>query len=93
MRSYNADDIEITRIKNDVNGNGRLVVHFFALLTVSECDNVPDNVDRITYLYDLALNKAKKIGGRKYHTKTFGGGIVFTDYESNLRKAIKPLLS
>ena len=53
-----------TRVNNDVNGNPRYVVHF---LTISNN-------------YDDALILAKKIGGKKFHNKQFGGGIVFQSY-------------
>lgn len=53
-----------TRINNDVNGNPRYVCHFL---------QIADN-------YDIAVKLANKIGGRKYHTKAYGGGIVFQSY-------------
>ena len=56
--------MEFTRINNDVNGNPRYVVHFL-------------NIDND---YKAAVKKANKIGGRKYHTKSYGGGIVFQSY-------------
>ena len=55
----------LTRVNNDVNGNPRYVFHFLAL------------ADR----YAEAVTVAKKlIGGKKYHTKSYGGGIVFQSY-------------
>ena len=52
----------LTRIDNDVNGNPRYVFHFLAL------------ADR----YAEAVTVAKKlIGGKKFHNKQYGGGIVF----------------
>jgi hypothetical protein len=30
--------------------------------------------------YALALHRASKIGGRKFHNKQYGGGIVFQCY-------------
>jgi hypothetical protein len=56
--------IEFTKIKNDTYGNPRYVVHFL---------NIADN-------YQDAIHLANKIGGRKYHTKSYGGGIVFQSY-------------
>ena len=53
-----------TRIDSDVNGNPRYVIHFL---------NLADN-------YQDAVKLANKIGGRKYHTKRYGGGIVFQSY-------------
>ena len=69
--------IDFTRIDNDVNGNPRYVCHFTNLL--------PNNIDSVLNLsvngkYLLAISYAKKIGGKKYHTKRYGGGIVFQSY-------------
>ena len=66
-----------TQINNDVNGNPRYVIHFLAL--------IPKNIDNVLNLsidgkYNFALSIAKKIGGKKYHNKKFGGGIVFQSY-------------
>lgn len=77
--------MEFTRIKNDINGNPRYVTHFL---------NIPiqgDNLS-ISQKYQIAVKKANKIGGKKYHTKSFGGGIVFTSYNlSTLEAEIKQL--
>lgn len=56
--------INFTRIDNDVNGNPRYVCHFLNI-----------NGD-----YDTAVAMAKKIGGKRYHNKRYGGGIVFQSY-------------
>lgn len=66
--------MNIKRAKNDINGNGRYIVHFLPLLTDNERS---ENVGKIQFMYDLALNRAKKYGGKKYRGKDFGGGIVF----------------
>ena len=63
---------DFTRVKNDVNGNPRYVCHFLHLdvhgwqsdLSVSE-------------RYAIAINLANTLGGRKFHNKQYGGGIVF----------------
>ena len=62
---------DFTRINNDVNGNPRYVFHFLEL-----ADN-----------YDEALKLAKKIGGKKFHNKQYGGGIVVQSY--NLHEGIE----
>jgi len=54
----------LTRINNDTNGNPRYVVHY---LQVAET-------------YERALYLARKIGGRKFHNKQYGGGIAFQSY-------------
>ena len=71
--------MEFTRVNNDVNGNPRFVVHFFELLTDKESRNYDIS---ITDKYDLALERAKKLGGRKFSNKQFGGGIVFQSYNN-----------
>ena len=37
-------------------------------------------------MYRIALNKATKIGGKKYHNKQYGGGIVFQTYNKARKK-------
>lgn len=70
--------IEFTRVNNDVNGNPRYVCHFNDLLTEAEKSDYSG--DWINNRYALALSRAKKIGGRKFHNKQYGGGIVFQTY-------------
>ena len=53
--------IDFVKINRDINGNPRVVCHF---LTIA------DN-------YSEAVKLANTIGGRKYHTKSYGGGLVF----------------
>lgn len=62
---------EFTRINNDVCGNPRYVCHYL---------NFSND-------YADALKLAKTIGGRKFHNKQYGGGIVFQSY--NLENAQK----
>ncbi len=76
-------EIELTRIDSDVNGNPRYVCHFLSLL------NGNDKFTSLDERYALALKRAKKIGGKKYHNKRYGGGIVFQSYNtSELIKSI-----
>ena len=56
--------IDFKRVKNDINGNPRYVCHFL---------NISDD-------YKTAVKLANTIGGRKYHNKSYGGGIVFQSY-------------
>ena len=72
------DLIDFTRINNDVNGKPRYVVRFLSLNTRAELDAVPWLP--VGEKYRLALKRAHRIGGRKFHTKQFGGGIVFQCY-------------
>lgn len=85
--------IEFTRVNNDVNGNPRYVCHFLYLITDKDEQEIKSdfaatlqrNPWELTNLkYQHALWKAKKIGGRKFHNKQYGGGIVFQSY--NIRE-------
>ena len=58
------NDIECFRVKNDVNGNPRYVMHYLDL----------DND------YNKALAKSRSFGGKAYRGSDFGGGIVFQSY-------------
>ena len=66
------NDITLTRINNDLNGNPRYVVHFLNVLNSEEQSFLP-----FSKKYEYALKKAKLIGGKKYDNKQYGGGIVF----------------
>lgn len=77
------------RISHDINGNPRYVCHFHALLNEQDREHAKklynDKKPGITgyeieWLYDKALQRAKKLGGRKFHNKQYGGGIVFQSY-------------
>ena len=89
-KSVRIDEIErinFTRVKNDVNGNPRYVVHFLNLLSNEEQNNLS-----ISQKYAVALAKSRKIGGRKFHNKQYGGGIVFQSYNTtDLEKHILKL--
>jgi hypothetical protein len=58
------NSIDFTRVKNDVNGNPRYVCHWLTMAST----------------YDQAIKLANSIGGRKYHNKSYGGGLVFQSY-------------
>jgi len=58
------NSIIFTRVKNDVNGNPRYVCHWLTMAST----------------YDQAIKLANSIGGRKYHNKSYGGGLVFQSY-------------
>ena len=68
--------INFTRVNNDVNGNPRYVCHYLELSND----------------YDRAVKLANSIGGRKFHNKQYGGGIVFQSYNNDdLQKRILEL--
>ena len=62
--------VNFKRINNDVNGNPRYVFHFLELSND----------------YNEALKIAKKIGGRKFHNKQYGGGIVVQSYNLEIEQ-------
>jgi hypothetical protein len=64
-----------TRIKNDINGNPRYVCHFLEL----DVHGYQSNIS-LSDRYAIACRLANTIGGRKYHNKSYGGGIVFQSY-------------
>jgi len=85
-----SDNIEVTRISSDVNGNPRRVVHFLALNTPSELTNRDLS---LTAKYHAAVKRANRIGGRRYHNKQYGGGIVFQSYnDSELLNSIQEIV-
>lgn len=65
------------RVKNDINGNPRYVIHFLELDV-----HGPDKGAGygLSERYAMACKLANKVGGRKFHNKQYGGGIVFQSY-------------
>lgn len=83
-----SNSIDFTRINNDINGNPRYVCHFLNFI------NDKDVFTSIDERYSLALKRAKKLGGRKFHNKQYGGGIVFQSYNiDGLQKEINDLMT
>lgn len=70
--------IEFTRINNDTNGNPRYVCHFLAFIKNNDQGN--SGYQAIEASYKLALKRSRQFGGRKFHNKQYGGGIVFRSY-------------
>ena len=70
-----------TRVNNDVKGNPRYVVHFL---------NILNNDEMGPGSYEKAIKRANKIGGRKFHNKQYGGGLLFQSY--NLYETEKYLI-
>lgn len=58
-----------TRIKHDVNGNPRFVCSWCGFGFKT---------------YSDAISAANTLGGRKFNTRAFGGGLVFQAYEGEL---------
>jgi len=68
-------EIEVYTTTNCVNGNPRYIVDFLSIAPTM----------------GEALVKIRKIGGRRYRGKKFGGGLVFSSYsvESELEFALE----
>lgn len=75
MANIEKHGIGFTRVNNDINGNPRYVVHFLSLLSRHE-----KNKFDVLEAYAHALGKSRRLGGRKFHNRQYGGGIVFTTY-------------
>lgn len=76
------------RVKNDVNGNPRYVLHFLQCLPQSVKD---DSSLWVSEKYQIAIKLMNRLGGRKFHNKQYGGGIVFQSY--NLKDTETAILS
>lgn len=78
------EKIDFTRVNNDTNGNPRYVCHFLNFINDKDDEQIriiaSCNLDSISASYKLALMRAKTIGGKKFHNKQYGGGIVFQSY-------------
>lgn len=88
--------MELTRVNNDINGNPRYVCHFTELINDSDRDKVRSKKEMgfnyTSELYAIALKKSRVLGGRKYHNKSYGGGIAFQSYnEYELEQDIKKI--
>lgn len=77
------------RTTNDVNGNPRYVFHFLDFISDNDSATAPQGMNRILYLKNLALEKARSLGGKAYRGKDFGGGIVVQSY--NVQGTIKQI--
>ena len=75
------DYITWTRINNDINGNPRYVCHFLNFKPLNH---------KGPFNYTGALQIAKELGGKRHHTKAYGGGVVFQSY--NLRDTSERIL-
>jgi len=64
---------DFTKVSNSGDGKSRYVIHALKLVD-------GDDTGRLYEKYDLALKRAKAINdtAKRYNTKKFGGGIVFT---------------
>lgn len=73
MTNLNVTIENFTKVKSDINGNSRHVIHFLDLLTKSE----KESIKGIDNKYKYAVNKVRCLGGKIYRGKEYGGGVVF----------------
>lgn len=76
MRNYSEEyheDVMFYCVDNDSWGSPRYVVHFLAFLDGKEDLNLSVEQSK-----RAALNRARKLGFRKYRAKWFGGGFVIS---------------
>ena len=71
MKHFTFDsDTTVTRVNNDSNGNGRLVVHYIQIAKYLEA----------TFSSYISYTQAVSAsGGKAFDNKQYGGGIVFQD--------------
>lgn len=67
-----------------------MVVHFLAFITRKEMGKSGDEWIPVSKKYAIALKRANALGGRKFHNKQFGGGIVFqASTEKEIEEIVK----
>ena len=82
------EDVSVERINNDSNGNPRYVIHFLAVSS-----KLKDELGALIKDFDLYETSVKASGSgfKRYHNKSYGGGICFQSY--NVRKDLDYLES
>ena len=64
--------------------NGNPVIHFLAIADTNDSDGL----DAVSNAYRRARNFARDFGGRKFHNRSYGGGIAF-DYQQQAKDRIE----
>ena len=86
--TLDGEEFEFARVENDVNGNPRYVVHWTVLESPAERDALRKQYTLLER-HAAAVKRANSIGGRKYRSKAYGGGIGFQSYSlDELARAI-----
>lgn len=78
--------VEFTKVSQDVYGNPRYVCHFLNFINAGDeikANHSNSDIFGINTQYEIALRKSRELGGRKFHNKQYGGGIVFQSYNTN----------
>lgn len=94
-----SNTIDWKPITNDSVGTPRFVCHFLRFITQIEQNDLwkVHGINTVSFMYRLALSRSKQFGGKKFHNKQYGGGIVFSTWDlmtlenhiNNLMKSIK----
>lgn len=83
--TFCGNEVNVKRIKNDVNGNPRYVIHFLTVFyhPVAKAYKDVKNTSNVFYDvgYDIACTIANNAGFKRYHNKMYGGGLVFQSYD------------
>ena len=74
VKLSNGKEITLHQVNNDAYGNPRFVIHYLDVANT----------------YNEALKLIRKIGGKMYTAKWYGGGLVFSSY--NLKDTLEHLL-
>ena len=94
--NVNGETFTLYRVENDINGNPRYVLHFLDILSKDEQAALYEETQElkkaspnewipfVRVAYGAAIAKARKVGGKVYRAKWFGGGIVFQSYNMRL---------
>lgn len=78
------DALRFTRTTNDSNGNPRYILHFLQM----DVHGWQSGLD-LPQRYTLACKLANTIGGKRFHCRRYGGGIVFRSFNlDDLTRAI-----
>ena len=64
--------------------DGKHVIHF---LEIADVDG-KNGINAISMAYREAIQFAKPFGGRKFHNRSYGGGIAF-DYQQQAKDCIE----
>lgn len=72
----------------DANGNRRRVVHWLRIYKEIAARTGMDHDTLSDRPYAIALDAMRSIGGKKYHNRKYGGGIVFTLDKSELEASV-----
>ena len=85
------EELEVTILNSDVNGNPRFVMHYLAFVTEKQQEENRKTGFFVTNDYADALKNVKKhTYCRKFHNKQYSGGILFQLY--NIQSEVQDVL-